>query len=97
MPTFSRGILFAGFWSQTATESERCFLKSALGCALDHSSADFATEIYLSREKAYHANAPIMWAPRRDIIIVYAWAIIKNHCNDPIMIMVKSALCELLS
>jgi len=28
MPTFGRGILFACFWSQIATESERCFFWS---------------------------------------------------------------------
>ena len=46
-PTFSRGILFACFRSQTAiersqtvTESERCFFKSCFSVALLNSLAD---------------------------------------------------------
>jgi len=48
MPTFGRGILFACFQSQIATESERWFFVSRFSVALLSSFA----------EKAEHANAP---------------------------------------
>ena len=39
MPAFGRGILFMCFWSQTTTESEKCFVKLRFWVALLNSLA----------------------------------------------------------
>jgi len=58
MPTFHRGILFACFQTQIATESERFFFGPRFSVALLRNLADFATEIHFGREKPEQANAP---------------------------------------
>ena len=50
-PTSGHKILFMCFRSQTAPESERCFVKSRFSVALLNSLADFATEIHFGHEK----------------------------------------------
>ena len=49
-PPFGRGILFACFWSETATENERCCFKLRFSVALLNSLEDFAPEIYFGRK-----------------------------------------------